>query len=123
MNKKAAQLNAEITLNTSDPHEVCVEILYNNKTISQQNLRLKNGINHIGLPINIRKPRLWWSNGLGKPELYTFQVNVKSKDSLLDSRQITTGLRTLRLIRKKDKAGETFYFELNGIPVFPKLPT
>ncbi len=120
VNKKAAQLNAEITLNTSDPHEVCVEILYNNKTISQQNLRLKNGINHIGLPINIRKPRLWWSNGLGKPELYTFQVNVKSKDSLLDSRQITTGLRTLRLIRKKDKAGETFYFELNGIPVFAK---
>lgn len=120
VNQKAAQLNAEISVTSAGRQEVTIEILNSNKTISQQNLILKNGKNHIGLPVNIRNPRLWWSNGLGKPELYTFQINVRRNDSLLDSRQITTGLRTLHLIRKKDTNGETFYFELNGIPVFAK---
>ena len=35
-------------------------------------------------------------------------------------KKVTTGLRSLRLVREKDQWGESFGFELNGVPVFAK---
>ncbi|WP_302304942.1 beta-mannosidase [Culturomica massiliensis] len=120
VDSKLAQLNAEITLTAAHPQTADIEIRHGNRIVSQQSVPLKSGKNRIGLPIKIKHPKLWWCNGLGKPHLYTFDICVKTGAQTLDNKQVTTGLRTLRLVRKKDKAGETFYFELNGVPVFAK---
>ena len=38
----------------------------------------------------------------------------------MSRKEISTGLRSIKLIRKKDTVGESFLFEINGIPTFIK---
>lgn len=69
--------------------------------------------------VEIENPKLWFPNGYGEPNLYTFRVFVKTSNEETE-KVIKTGLRTVRLIKEKDKWGESFIFEINGIKVFAK---
>jgi beta-mannosidase len=81
-------------------------------------------IGHMGKNYNavfiIENPELWWPNGYGKQQLYGVEVNLRNKDSLLDSKSIKVGLRTLNVRQKKDKWGESFEFVVNGVAVFAR---
>jgi beta-mannosidase len=68
----------------------------------------------------IKNPKLWWSHDLGKPNLYRLIVKLFDGEQLLDEYSTHFGIREICLIRKEDRWGETFYFELNKIPVFAK---
>lgn len=81
---------------------------------------LKPGINSITLPFVIKSPKLWWSNGLGEPHLYELHTVLTIGDTIADNQATTVGIRSLRVINKPDKEGKSFYFELNGRPVFAK---
>lgn len=75
----------------------------------------------LSFPITIKNPKLWWSNGLGKPNMYHFTVRFLDENkNEVTSTEIETGLRSLKLIREKDAIGESFLFELNGVRVFVK---
>ena len=66
-------------------------------------------------------PELWWCRGTGDPHLYDFTFSLfDSKMKPVDAKKITLGLRTLELIQDKDSIGTSFYFRLNGVPVFMK---
>lgn len=82
--------------------------------------QLKKGINTVEIPIEIKNPILWWCNGLGVPHQYVFQFKLQSNEKFLDNKTLKIGLRTIELIQEKDKIGTSFYFKLNGIPVFMK---
>ena len=83
-------------------------------------VNIRKGLNKFNLSFKIDSPKLWWSNGIGKQNLYLFRAEIYSHNKLLDFIEQKNGLRSLKLIRTSDKDGETFYFELNGIPVFCK---
>ena len=70
--------------------------------------------------IKIQNPKLWWTHDLGCPQLYQLKVKLLDKDRLLDEYQTEFGIREIQLVRNNDKWGESFYFELNKIPVFAK---
>ena len=72
------------------------------------------------IPISISNPKLWWTHNLGEPYLYNIKVIVKKNKIILDSISTKYGIRTIKLINKKDSIGESFYFELNGKPVYMK---
>jgi beta-mannosidase len=72
------------------------------------------------IPISINNPKLWWTHNLGEPYLYNVKVIVKKNKIILDSIATKYGIRTIKLINKKDSIGESFYFELNGKPVYMK---
>ena len=69
---------------------------------------------------DINYPFIWWTHDLGKPNLYELEITLTYKDSEIDSIQTKFGIRDIQLIRNTDKWGETFYFTLNGIPIFAK---
>ena len=89
-------------------------------TLAQVTTKLNKGENRMELPILIRSPRLWWTNGLGTPHLYTFTTEVIRDGKVVDSRSDRIGLRSLRIVRDEDPDGRTFYVELNGHPLFAK---
>ena len=73
-------------------------------------------------PVEIRipEPRFWWPAGLGEQNLYRCTMEVRRDRVLLDSTEITFGLRRMDLVTEKDEAGESFKFLVNGVPVFMK---
>lgn len=81
---------------------------------------LKKGQNTVSVDFTINNPRLWWSNGLGSPELYNFATHVTAGSSIADSKLTTTGLRSVKLVSEPDKDGTALYIELNGVRVFAK---
>lgn len=85
-----------------------------------QEYSLKKGLNSIKLPYEIQNPKLWWSNGLGEPNLYNFTVSLIQNKKEIQTKNLKIGLRTIELIQEKDKIGSSFYFKLNGKPVYIK---
>lgn len=63
-------------------------------------------------------PQLWWPNGLGNQPLYTVTAEIIDHDSVVDCQTKRIGLRTLNLIREKDRFGESFCHEVNGVRFF-----
>ena len=78
--------------------------------------------NAMEIPVNeeteIQNPKLWWVNGLGGQPLYTVTAEVIEKERAVHSQTKRVGLRTLRLVRERDKYGESYYHEINGVPFF-----
>jgi beta-mannosidase len=69
--------------------------------------------------ITIEKPDLWWPNGFGAHPLYTVKVVLLNERGIeLDSWERRIGLRTMTVRIQKDKWGESFAHEVNGIRIF-----
>jgi beta-mannosidase len=81
---------------------------------------LKKGVNKVDLDFTIKKPRLWWSHGLGEQYRYEMKTEIERNTSVIDSQIDKIGIRSLKIINKPDEYGKTLYVELNGIPVFAK---
>lgn len=67
--------------------------------------------------LNIKNPRLWWCNGLGKPEMYklTLSVDVDGRES--DERSLNFGIRKFEYFEEGNK---NFALSINGVRVFMK---
>lgn len=76
--------------------------------------------NIIKATINIENPKLWWTHDLGVPNLYTLKIKLIKNDETIDTVVKKIGIRDIKLIRREDTWGETFYIQLNGIPIFAK---
>lgn len=63
-------------------------------------------------------PSLWWPNGFGAQPLYRVTARVSDTSGAADERSLRIGLRTLRLIRERDRFGESFCHEVNGVRIF-----
>lgn len=87
--------------------------------LATANIQLQKGIHQYPVDFEILNPRLWWTNGLGEPYLYnlTGELDIKERKTSFGTR---IGIRTLELVREKDEHGTSFYFKLNGHPVFMK---
>ena len=66
--------------------------------------------------LRLAKPRLWWPNGYGDPNLYTVRLSFRVGNAVSDQKDITFGVRKYSY----DTDNQTLHFHINGIPVFPK---
>jgi beta-mannosidase len=83
-------------------------------------VNLKKGQNNIKFPFEIKNPTLWWCNGLGKPYQYNFSFSLMQNQKNIENKSLKIGLKTIKLVQEKDTFGKSFYFTLNGKPVFIK---
>ncbi len=89
------------------------------KILAERPLILNKGINMVNLPFEIENPEIWWPNGLGEQPLYEIEcvLNTRSSNDTYTSK---IGIRDIELVKEKDQIGESFYFRVNGEPVFMK---
>lgn len=83
-------------------------------------ITLQPGCNTINIPLEIVNPRLWMPNGWGEPALYDFKATVKVNGQVIASEKKRVGLRTVKVVMEEDEHGKSFYFVVNGKPMFAK---
>lgn len=69
---------------------------------------------------SIMNPELWWPNGWGKQKRYPIIVKLEHREQFIDIKVKEIGLRTIELVQAEEKNGRSFYFKVNGIPIFIK---
>ncbi len=115
----AARLQAIVEVEALDTVQCELFLNFDQQTLTKS-IRLDKGSNLVVFECTVKNPKRWWTNGLGDQFRYEFSLLVKILDQLVDTKTVSTGLRTIELVTDKDDAGETFYFKLNGVPVFMK---
>ncbi len=90
------------------------------KSKSIEHRQIYKGVHEDSVTYSVRNPKLWWCVGMGEPHLYDFTLDIKIGSRSIDVAEIRTGLRTVELITERDASGESFYFKLNGKPIFTK---
>ena len=104
---KRSKLQADVTLT------------YNGKSVAHTRVALSR--NKATASFVIETPKLWWPNGMGEQPLYELTVDLlDANESLLDTQTHRIGLRTLGVVRKPDRYGESFHFACNGVAFFSK---
>ena len=121
-----AIINTQVELSFDDKYnekELNLEIKIsddNDFTVYKKTkINIDSKLNTYNIPLEITQPKLWWPNGMGDPYLYNVEVSVSDKYSK-DIKSLKLGLRTIELIREPDSIGTSFYFKVNGHPVFMK---
>ena len=87
---------------------------------ASRRIELDAGANRVELPLRVDYPQRWFPNGYGDQPLYRYELEVRDGKTLLATHGARTGLRSVELRRDADAAGSSFYFVVNGIPVFAK---
>ncbi|WP_313807580.1 beta-mannosidase [Flavobacterium sp.] len=110
-----AELIFHVTVNCQKSGNYSIQL--NEKS---ENFNLKKGRQQLKVLYEIQKPQRWWSNGLGEAHLYPVQIFLSRNMQTLTEKELNIGLRTIELVQEKDAKGKSFYFKLNGVPVFMK---
>ena len=114
----------EITNVTSQPVSALLKVAYhytaNDTKEVQKQIELRSGENTVSLPVMIDNPHLWMPNGWGEPSLYKFTASVSVDGVEVASQERQVGLRSIRVVMEDDEHGKSFYFEVNGHPMFAK---
>ncbi|OYX28279.1 MAG: beta-mannosidase [Flavobacteriales bacterium 32-35-8] len=114
-----ALMTALVEVDAIENSDTKAEIFVNGESIKTIDLELTQGKNNLSIPFEIENPQLWWPNGMGEQYLYDIEIRLTS-NGFVDTKSHKIGLRTIELIREPDNMGTSFYFKVNGYPVFMK---
>ncbi|XP_049877970.1 beta-mannosidase [Pectinophora gossypiella] len=83
----------------------------------------------LNLTISENVVEIWWPNGYGKQPLYDLRISISNEHGEEHFKKIQVGFRTIELVEEdaakkfgNSSAGKglTFYFKVNGYPIFMK---
>ena len=74
----------------------------------------------IPFEFQVSSAQFWWTNGLGNPFLYNVKASLSINKTIIDQKNFKFGIRKLEVVHEMDKDGKSFFFKLNGRPVFMK---
>jgi beta-mannosidase len=87
-------------------------------------LHIHEGRNWITHRLAISSPKLWWPNGMGKPNLYRVSLTLTEQSQALDRLEFDYGIRTIQTVptpgpQTQDR-WRNWQFVVNGRPLFIK---
>ena len=115
-----ADLMADVKIESDINQVITLKLLNGDKLIVEKGISLKKGQNSFKHEFLVQSPKLWWTNGLGEAHLYNFTIEISEGEVLIDQKTTRFGIRTVEIIQEQDSLGKSFYFKLNGVPVFMK---
>jgi beta-mannosidase len=124
-----AAIKAVATVDGSSVGETAAfELYYQTNTLVATQEATRSADGTFTAEITISKPELWYPRGYGSQPLYTVKATVSSSSPSSSGSHTTTtsssktlGLRRTELVQRPLKGGQpgtTFYFRINGVPVF-----
>lgn len=119
LNENEASLTAVFEVESNAATEATISIENEGVELAKTSIKLIKGISTYPVEFKIENPKLWWTNGLGEANLYTIRGKLAVGNRITEKSE-RIGLRTLELVRDKNEKGTSFYFKLNGVPVFMK---
>ena len=117
-----AKMHAELSVEAEIP-SFCKLIIHSGReTWFAENILLVKGENRITREFILKNPRLWWPKGYGEPVLHRVSATLSDSSGNLAEYFTQVGIRTVELVQDPDPdgRGRSFYFEVNGLPVFAK---
>ena len=115
-----ASLALHLDVNSTAARDVTVTIKSNKDMLRSVSFSLEPGSQHKVFEFEVDKPQLWWPNEMGKQPLYVFEVFLEEGRTLLDSKKLWTGIKTFEMVQEPDEKGFSFYFKVNGEPIYAK---
>lgn len=101
LDEATLSVSAELTNHNSGSKEMTLEARVENNVI-KETFTVEAGQTVLAeltpekfKELTIKSPRLWWPNGLGKPEMYTLHLSLKEGNTLCDTATIRFGIRTI----------------------------
>lgn len=120
VNEERAIITAEIHLKGSYRSRCFLSIWLNDTILAGGEVIMRRGEQTQEIEFVIDRPKLWWPNGLGKAHLYEISVILEDESHKVHKKTVKTGIRIIELVQEPDAKGVSFYFRVNGIPVFMK---
>ena len=117
--EKEARFTAIITLTSPPKESTSVQVFADGQDFSLQ-IPTGKQTNQFEIPITIEDPIFWWPHNLGTPHLYEVEVQLVQDGIVRDVVIVNHGVRNVSLIAEEDEHGQSFYFNINGIPVYMK---
>lgn len=111
-------LNVQLQRETEGNYELRVRGVDNNQLYAKRQLTATES--DVDINFRIDQPILWWPNGHGDPHRYHLVCELWKDGEKVDERSKKIGLRTVELIQRPDAYGTSFFYKINGRPIFTK---
>lgn len=111
-------LDLNLTIESPRPVSASIHILSpeGNVTATMNFSNVTSGI--VLAKVALSKPSLWYPHTIGEPALHTFKVALSNETGIVTQLEKKIGLRTVELVQEPLDKGTSFYFKVNGTPLF-----
>lgn len=121
INSDYADLNFEAEIESDRVQNMVLKGMLSNTRIKfDQQVKLTTGRNQVRFNVRVANPLLWYPSGQGAQSLYQLNLTLENEGSVVSADNLRFGIRTIELVQEPDTFGTSFYFKVNGKPVFMK---
>lgn len=117
-----ATISSDITLSVLKAGKYSLKVQVEGKpNLSAQLLvDLVPGSQNLKLNFKIPSPELWWPNGSGAQKRYQLVYTLELRGKEISAKKFQLGLNKIEVVNEPDNLGQSFFFKVNGKPVFIK---